>query len=91
MGTREAVRCVGCGRDVPRRFLGLAADGHFDAANAQPNELSVRTDHYGGRGRITVTRDAAPLHLALGIREMLKARLAQVDAELRAAGVELED
>ncbi len=91
MGTAQFVRCPCCGREVPQRFLGLAADGRFFEANAQPNELSVRTNHYGGRGRITVTRDAAPLHFALGIREMLKARLAQVEGELRAAGVELED
>lgn len=91
MGTAQFVRCLGCGRDVPQRLLGLAADGHFDAAAAPPNELGVRTNHYGGRGRISVTRDAAPLHLALGIRAMLKHRLAQVDEELRAAGVELED
>lgn len=91
MGQRTVVRCPGCGWDhKPARF-GLAPDGSFDADNAQPNELCVRVDTYGGRARICVERHAAPLHIALGMRAMLKFRLAQVEADIRAAGVELPD
>ena len=71
--------------------LGLAPDGSFDAANAQPNELCLRVNTYGGRGRICVERHAAPLQFALGIREMLRFRLAQVEADIRAGGFELPD
>lgn len=72
-------------------MLGLAADGSFDATRAQPNELSERTNTYRGRARIDVERHDIPLGAALGIREMLRYRLARVEEELRAAGVELND
>lgn len=91
MGVYERLRCSGCGKDRTPAELGLAADGHFDSANAYPNELSMRRDHIGGRGRLRVERVDAPLHYALGIREMLRYRLARVEEELRAAGVELDD
>lgn len=71
--------------------MGLAADGHFDAENAQPNEMSLRINHFRGRARITVERVAAPVQFALGIRDMLRARLHQVEEELREAGVVLDD
>lgn len=83
--------CPTCGGyKTPARF-GLDASGVFDPTGAPPNELCLRTDEIGGRGCLTVSRDAAPLHFALGLRAALKHRLAQVDAELRAAGVELPD
>lgn len=85
------LRCPGCGVDRKPSSLGLAADGHFDIDAAFPNELSLRVDRFRGRGRIVVTRDAAPLPLALGVRTMLRHRLAQLEADIRAAGVELPD
>lgn len=91
MGQRVVVRCPSCGWDQKPERLGLAPDGSFDPKNAQPNELCVRVDTYGGRGRICVERHAAPPHIALGIWRMLRYRLAQVEAELAAAGVELPD
>lgn len=91
MANLVRLRCPGCGVDRKAEQLGLAADGHFDLDVAMPNELSVRTDRFRGRGRIEVTREAVPVPLALGVREMLKHRLAQVEADIRAAGVELPD
>lgn len=91
MAVCETLRCPACGHDRRPVAFGLAPDGRFDPALAQPNELSLRRTTLGGRGRCSVERDAAPLHFALGMRSMLKARLAQVEGELRAAGVELPD
>jgi hypothetical protein len=91
VGQRTVVRCPSCGWDQKPERLGLTSDGSFDEVNAQPNELCVRVDTYSGRGRICVERHAAPPHIALGIRAMLKFRLAQVEAELAAAGIELPD
>ena len=91
MAVHETLRCPCCGYDRPLRLLGLAADGHFDVENAYPNELSLRRDHIGGRGRLRVERVDVPLHYALGLRQMLRYRLARVEEELRAAGVELDD
>ena len=82
------VRCPGCGVDRRPHMLGLAADGHFDEATALPNELSERTNTYRGRARIDVERHAVPLATALGLRDMLRYRLARVEEELRAAGVD---
>lgn len=83
--------CPACGADRPPSKFGLAPDGQFDTSRALPNELNMRVDHYGGRAKITVERVAAPLHLAVGLRNALKFRLAQVEADIRAAGVELDD
>jgi hypothetical protein len=83
--------CPACGADRPPPKFGLAPDGHFDTSRALPNELNMRIDHYGGRAKITVERTAAPLSFALGLRDMLKFRLAQVEADIRAAGVTLDD
>jgi hypothetical protein len=71
--------------------MGLAPNGRFDAAHAQPNEMTVRRDHIGGRGKLRVEFVDMPLPTALGVREMLRYRLAQVENELRAAGVVLDD
>lgn len=91
MAAYQRLLCPGCGAYKTPDRLGLNSKGEFDPTAAAPNELCLRTDIIGGRGRLTVTKDAAPLHLALGIRTMLRARLAQVETELRAAGVELKD
>lgn len=53
----------------------------------KPSELSLRVDHIGGRGKLRVERLPLPLPFAIGIRDMLRARLAQVEEELAAAGV----
>lgn len=91
MAVCEFLRCPGCGRDwKPERF-GLQPDGSFDPARAMPNELTLRRTTIGGRGRCSNERFDTPLHLALGMRAMLKYRLAQVENDLRAAGVELTD
>lgn len=91
MGVHESLRCPGCGHDRPARAFGLTSRGDFDQASAPENELSLRRDTIGGRGKLSVERLAAPLPFALGLRDMLRYRLAQVEAELRAAGVELDD
>jgi hypothetical protein len=82
------VCCPGCGRgQKPERF-GLDASGRFDPNLAALNEPGLRIDHIGGRGKLRVERQPLPLPIALGLRAMLVARLAQLDAELAAAGVE---
>lgn len=85
------LRCPCCAYDHKPEKLGLAPDGHFDAENARPNELAMLVRQFGGRGRIACTVVAVPRHYALGIREMLRARLARVEQELREAGVVLDD
>lgn len=85
------LRCPGCGFDRKPGVFGLAEDGSFDAENAQPNELCMRVRKFGGRARLECTTLPAPRHFALGLRAMLKARLAQVEAELALAGIELPD
>lgn len=90
MGVHESLRCVACGHDRRPSAFGLTARGDFDADTAPPNELSLRRDTIGGRGRLTVERVSVPLPIALGLRDMLRYRLAQVEDELRAAGVELD-
>ena len=87
----ETLRCLACGHDRRPDAYGLAADGRFQPHRAQPNALELRRKHFVGKGRITHEVEPAPLHFALGLRDMLKFRLAQVNAELRAAGVELDD
>ena len=91
MAVCEQLRCVSCGRDQKPERFGLNAQGDFDLALAQPNELTVRRTTIGGRGKCAVERFDTPPHIALGIRKMLRHRLAQVEADLRAAGVELPD
>lgn len=84
------VSCPACGRaQRPSRF-GLDDAGRFDAETAPANESGLRIDHIGGRAQLRVERQALPVHFALGLREMLKARLAQLDQELADAGVVLE-
>ena len=91
MGVMETVRCVACGHDRRPAAFGLAPDGRFDADLAQPNELELRRKHFVGSRSIRHEVTSIPLPLALGLRDMLRYRLAQVNAELRAAGVELDD
>jgi hypothetical protein len=91
LGAHETVRCPACGHDRPAEAFGLGTGSEFDPNIAQPNELAVRRKHFGGRARITHEVMPAPLPLALGMRQMLKYRLAQVEADIRAAGVELPD
>lgn len=91
MAVAESIRCVACGFDhKPQRF-GISREGQFSSAMAPQNELSLRRTTIGGRGRCAVERYPLPLPFALGLRDMLKYRLAQVEAELRAAGVTLDD
>ena len=85
MSVRVQVPCPGCGLDRTLRFLGLADDGQFLGG---ARELEMHLHHFGGRGRISIERQPLPAHIALGLRKMLRARLAQVEAELAAAGVE---
>lgn len=91
MAVRETLRCVLCSHDRPMVAFGLTPRGAFDPVNAYQNEMSLRRDTIGGRGRLSVERVSVPLPIALGIRDMLRYRLAQVNAEIRAAGVELDD
>ena len=91
MGILETLRCLACGHDRRPGAFGLRDDGRFDATIAQPNELELRRKTFSGRARITHEVSPAPLHFALGLRDMLRYRLAQVNAELRAAGVEVDD
>ena len=87
----ETIRCLACGHDRRPGAFGLAPDGRFDADLAQPNELELRRKHFVGSRSIRHEVTAAPIHFALGLRDMLKFRLAQVEADIRAAGVELDD
>lgn len=91
MAVCEFLRCPGCGHDKKAEQFGLTPRGNFDPDNAYPNELSLRRTTIGGRGRCSVERFPAPLPFALGMRQMLKYRLAQLEADIRAAGVELPD
>lgn len=91
MATFERARCPSCGRDCKTELLGLTPQGDFDPDNAQPNELSRRIDHIGGRGRLRVERVPLDARHALGIRAMLKHRLEQVENELREGGVEIPE
>jgi hypothetical protein len=88
MAVCQRIRCPACGFDRKLAAFGITLEGVFDAANAQPNELSLRVDHIGGRGRLRVERHPLPVHLAIGLRAALRARLAQIDAELAAAGID---
>ena len=88
MASVTYVCCPACGRaQKPARF-GLNTAGNFDAGLAAPNELSLRIDHIGGRGMLRVERQPAPIPIALGLLEMLRARTSQIEEELRAAGIE---
>ena len=88
MASVTYVCCPACGRAQKPARLGLNASGAFDERIAAPNELSLRVDHIGGRGMLRVEKLAAPLEIALGLRDMLRTRLGQVEAELRAAGID---
>lgn len=78
------VRCPSCGWDRPPKALGLAEDGFFEP-DARVHELSLRIDHIGGRGRLRVERAPLPLAFAIGLRDMLRAALAHIEAEIREA------
>ena len=91
MAVVESIRCVLCGLEHKAARFGLTREGQFSPAAAPTNELSLRLTTIGGRGRCAVERYPLPLPFALGLRDMLKYRLAQVEAEIRAAGVELDD
>lgn len=83
------LRCVLCGLDRRPAQLGLAEDGSYDAATALPNEMTLRIDTIGGRGRLSVDRQPVPLPTAYGLRSALQAALARVEADIVAAGGEL--
>lgn len=87
MAVYRRVSCVACGYDVKPARLGLSEDGQFDS-DAAPREMNLRIDHIGGRGMLRVERVPLPANIAIGLRDMLRARLAQVEAELAAAGIE---
>jgi hypothetical protein len=72
-----------CGWDRKLGALGLTDDGCFEPVHA--NELSLRLDHIGGRGRLRVERLPLPLPFAIGMRDALRAALARVEAEIAAA------
>lgn len=91
MGVYERLRCPCCSHDRPAVAFGLTPQGDFDAENAYANELSRRIDHIGGRGRLRVERVPLDARHALGIRNMLKYRLEQVENELREGGVEIPE
>lgn len=88
MASVTYVCCPGCGRAQKPERLGLNTIGAFDTDIAAPNELGLRIDHIGGRGKLRVERQPLPVAIAIGLRDMLRARLEQVEAELAAAGVE---
>ena len=85
MAEHLQVPCPGCGFDRTLPRLSLTPAGKFNASDWLL-ELRVRT--YGGRGKLVCQHRDLPVEIALGLRDMLQARLAQVEAELRAAGVE---
>lgn len=91
MAVCEFLRCPACGRDQKPERFGLTPAGAFDQTTAAPNELTLRRTTIGGRGKCAVERfDVSPA-VALGMRAVLRHRLAQIEADLRAAGVEFED
>ena len=68
-------------------MLGLKPDGRFDSEGA-PFMLEQRLYTFAGRGKIACEHRPMPAYLAIGLRDMLRARLAQVEEELAAAGIE---
>ncbi|HEV3059631.1 MAG TPA: hypothetical protein VGY48_15380 [Vicinamibacterales bacterium] len=80
------VPCPGCGFDRTLARLGINADGTFVASDRWALEARVRT--YGGRGKLTCEHRDVSVQIALGLRDMLRTRLGQVEAELRAAGID---
>lgn len=76
------LRCPGCGRDcLPSRFR-LTDEGAYEGG---VHELSLRVDHIGGRGRLRVDRQPLPLNMARGLRDLLRAALENIDAEIAQA------
>ncbi len=86
MATRQYVHCTLCGFDVKPQRLGLTEAGVFDNESAPAHGLAMRVDHFGGRGRLRVTKEPLPIPFAYGIRDALKAALARVNAEIAEAG-----
>jgi hypothetical protein len=86
VGTKITLRCPICGWDRAQHALGLAPDGSYDAANAHENDMTLRIDHFLGRGRIVVERHPVPLATAYGLRDALRAALARVEADIAGAG-----
>jgi hypothetical protein len=72
--------------DRAQRCFGLALDGSYDAANAHPNEMTLRIDHFLGRGHIEVERHPVPLPTAYGLRDALRAALVRVERDIVEAG-----
>lgn len=85
MAEHFQVPCPGCGFDRTPARLGLKPDGTFDKG---PWLLELRARTYGGRGKLTCEHRDLPVPLARGLLEMLRARTAQIEEELRAAGIE---
>lgn len=85
MGSKTTLHCVACGYDVTPERLGLSATGAYDHAEAPQHTLSVRLDHFRGRGNIKTERAPLPLPFALGMRDALRAALARVEAEIAEA------
>lgn len=74
-----------CGYDVKPGRIGLTEGGDYDPEQAPQHELELRVDDIGGRGHLTVEKQALPLPFALGMRDALKAALARVEAEIAEA------
>lgn len=79
-----------CGQNCQPHAFGMTPDGTYDPAK-RPAKLVLFERVYGGRARITMTERDVPAAMALGLRAALKDRLAFVEAELRAAGVEFDE
>ncbi len=87
--THARIPCPCCRLDKAPRLLGLRPDGSFDPHANWYVEQRLYT--FAGRGRITVAHEDVPIQIALGLRDMLRARIAQLDEALAVAGIEVDD
>ena len=63
--------------------------GAYDP-NIAAHDMTLRIDHFLGRGRITVERGPVPMNYAYGLRSALQAALARVEADIVEGGGELD-
>ncbi len=90
MGVLERVCCPSCGYHAKLSRFGLTPAGVYDSAEAVPHDMTMRIDHFEGRGRIRVEYRPVTVPVALGLLAAIDAARARVVADLQAAGVDVE-
>lgn len=70
------------------RHFGITDTAEFDPSLRPAHEPCLTLEEIGGRGRLSIEKEALPLDLARALRASLVHAIEQLDAAIEDAGVE---